>query len=89
MTDSIAPTDQLDVLAAIERHVDGIHERLNEGDTMGALAGADWLAQYAEALRAGVVRQARHEGRSWATVAQALGVSRQAAHERYSGPDVA
>ncbi len=43
---------------------------------------ADWLA------RAEVMAARKHEDASWADVGQALGINRQAAHERFrTGPD--
>ncbi len=43
---------------------------------------ADWLA------RVEVVAAREHDGASWADVGQALGVNRQAAHERFrTGPE--
>ncbi len=43
---------------------------------------ADWLA------RVEVMAAREHDGASWANVGQALGINRQAAHERFrTGPE--
>jgi hypothetical protein len=57
-------------------------------DPVSALSAARWAAQEVEALERSLVRHARSQGSSWALIGYALGVSRQAAHERYSGPDL-
>jgi anti-sigma regulatory factor (Ser/Thr protein kinase) len=48
-----------------------------------ALAAADVLVQVVELWRARLVQLARHRGARWAEIGRALGVSKQAAHERY------
>ena len=61
-----------------------------------ALTAVDALARVVDRWRARLVRQARTRGVSWTDIGQSLGVSKQAAHERYGracnrpagGPDV-
>jgi hypothetical protein len=53
----------------------------------GPLAAAAWLrgeAQRADAAISYYVAKARKDGRSWQEIGDALGVTRQAAHERWS-----
>jgi len=62
-----------------------------------ALTAVDALARVVDRWRASLVRLARMRGVSWTDIGQSLGVSKQAAHERYGracnrpagGPDVA
>jgi MEDS: MEthanogen/methylotroph, DcmR Sensory domain/Histidine kinase-like ATPase domain len=62
-----------------------------------ALTAVDALARVVDRWRARLVRLARARGVSWTDIGQSLGVSKQAAHERYGrvchrpagGPDVA
>lgn len=44
------------------------------------------LARAVEKLQRHLVRQARDGGQSWTEIGEALGVSRQAAWERFSSP---
>jgi hypothetical protein len=71
-----------DALADVAYH-------LAAGDPVCALSAARWAAQEVEALERSLVRHARSQDASWGAIGFALGVSRQAAHERYSGPDLA
>ncbi|HEY2762472.1 MAG TPA: anti-sigma factor RsbA family regulatory protein [Pseudonocardiaceae bacterium] len=48
-----------------------------------ALVAADVLAQVVELWRSRLVKLARHRGARWTEIGRALGVSKQAAHERY------
>jgi hypothetical protein len=57
-------------------------------DPVSALCAARWAAQEVEALERSLVRHARSKGDSWALIGYALGVSRQAAQQRYAGPDL-
>ncbi len=50
-----------------------------------ALAAADVLVQVVELWRARLVTMARQRGARWTEIGRALGVSKQAAHERYGG----
>ncbi len=76
-------TAQLGLVEGIERQVQGVRDCLEGGDLVAGLEGADWIAQDAETLKRGLVREARAAGQSWEVIAGALGISRQAAHERY------
>ena len=49
---------------------------------------AEELVHTADSLLGVFVDRARQRGRSWADIGQALGVSKQAAHERFVGPDL-
>jgi hypothetical protein len=50
-----------------------------------ALAAAAELRRAAERFESVQVRRARMAGRSWADIAAALGVSKQAVHQKYGG----
>ncbi|MTV27415.1 RNA polymerase subunit sigma-70 [Nitriliruptoraceae bacterium ZYF776] len=54
-------------------------------DPRRALLAAAELRREADRLQTSAVRRARHTGMSWATIAAALGVSKQAVHRRYRG----
>jgi DNA-directed RNA polymerase specialized sigma24 family protein len=54
-------------------------------DPEQALASVVALRQMADRLERKAVRRALAQGWSWARIAQALGVSKQAAHKRLSG----
>ncbi|UOD33323.1 helix-turn-helix domain-containing protein [Massilia violaceinigra] len=54
-------------------------------DPADALAAVVALRRYADALERKAVGAALKQGWSWSDVAQALGVSKQAAHKRLSG----
>ncbi len=60
-------------------------ERRQLRPVLEALAAADLLVQVVELWRARLVQLARHRGARWAEIGRALGVSKQAAHERYGG----
>lgn len=53
-------------------------------DPEAALAAVVALRLMADRLEAGAVAAALEQGWSWAQIAQALGVSKQAAHKRLS-----
>ncbi|HEX8612717.1 MAG TPA: helix-turn-helix domain-containing protein [Telluria sp.] len=50
-----------------------------------ALAAVVALRRYADALERKAVNAALKQGWSWSDIAQALGVSKQAAHKRLAG----
>jgi hypothetical protein len=54
-------------------------------DPQAALATVVALRVMADRLEAAAVASALQQGWSWAQIAQALGVSKQAAHKRLSG----
>jgi hypothetical protein len=54
-------------------------------DPESALAAVVALRVMADRLEAAAVASALEQGWSWAQIAQALGVSKQAAHKRLSG----
>ncbi len=72
----------------IERELGSLRDLLAQADTTAALDVARWISRDIDALERGLVRQARVQGTSWEAIGGALGVSRQAAHERYAGPDL-
>jgi hypothetical protein len=55
-------------------------------DPAAALAAVVALRRLADRLERAAVRRAINEGWTWAQVAQALGVTAQAAHKRLAGP---
>lgn len=60
---------------------------LNSGvDPIELLRAADQLRDGVEALMTAAVQQAREAGRTWQEIGQVLGVSRQAAFQRYGKP---
>lgn len=60
-------------------------ERRELRPVLEALAAADVLVQVVELWRARLVQLARNRGARWTEIGRALGVSKQAAHERYGG----
>ncbi|MDQ1833892.1 helix-turn-helix domain-containing protein [Massilia scottii] len=54
-------------------------------DPAEALAAVVALRRYADALERKAVNAAVKQGWSWSDIAQALGVSKQAAHKRLAG----
>lgn len=56
-------------------------------DPADALAAVVALRTMADRLERGAVDAALAQGWSWAQIAEALGVSKQAAHKRLSRPD--
>ncbi len=59
-----------------------VHE-LTRGDADSELEAAARLRHASEALVAELVAQAREAGRTWAEIGETLGVSTQAAHQKY------
>ena len=58
---------------------------LDDADPLRALQAVAALHKDADRIAAVQVRRARNAGCTWAEVAAALGVSRQAVHKRYGG----
>lgn len=56
---------------------------LEDPDPLQALRAVAALNAEADRIAAVLVRRARNRGCTWAQVAEALGVSRQAVHKRY------
>jgi DNA invertase Pin-like site-specific DNA recombinase len=57
-----------------------------DDDPLRALAATARLQREISQREAVAVRRARARGASWAQIAAALGVSRQAVHRKYGGP---
>ncbi len=60
-------------------------ERAADDDPLRALAATAGLRAEVARVEAVAVRRARTQGLSWAQIAAALGVSRQAVHRKYGG----
>lgn len=60
-------------------------ERAADDDPLRALAATAGLRTEVARVEAVAVRRARTQGLSWAQIAAALGVSRQAVHRKYGG----
>ena len=58
----------------------------SENDPLDVVRAAHEIREGAEALMAAAVQQAREAGRTWQEIGQVLGVSRQAAFQRYGKP---
>ncbi|HET9256103.1 MAG TPA: hypothetical protein VFO16_13000, partial [Pseudonocardiaceae bacterium] len=65
---------QLSTVNAERRHIEPVLE---------ALTAVESLARVVDRWRARLVRLARTRGAPWTDIGQSLGVSKQAAHERY------
>ncbi len=69
-----------------------VEETALDNDPLGhvriAAAMAEELSQASDNLLGCFVDRARQAGRSWSEIGQALGVTKQAAHERFVGPDL-
>src|SRR5262245_39825300 len=59
---------------------------LDQGDPLDLMRAAHEVQDGAEALMAAAVQQARDGGRTWQEIGDVLGVSRQAAFQRYGKP---
>jgi DNA invertase Pin-like site-specific DNA recombinase len=57
-----------------------------EAAPLDGLCQSAGLARAVDKLQRQLVRQAREGGQSWTEIGEALGVSRQAAWERFSNP---
>lgn len=75
MTNRHQPLRTLALLA------DSIEGNGDYGDMLGAIRLVDLAA---DAARRAIVADAREAGETWQSIADALGISRQAAHERFS-----
>lgn len=65
------------------RNTQALVSALEDEDPLLALRAVAALHEEADRIAAVLVRRARNAGCSWAQVAGALGVSRQAVHKRY------
>ena len=61
-----------------------IEEYVTAGDYVGALLAMLTLRANVEALEVSLVCELRHDEATWTYIGSILGVSRQAAHERFS-----
>ena len=67
----------------------GFAEGVSNSDDILDMIGAVRLVELAAAqARRAIVAEARAEGRTWDEIGDALGVSRQAAHERFSSTSI-
>jgi len=57
-------------------------------DALGTIMGLRTIQSATEEALDAVVRAARADGHSWQNIANQLGISKQAAHTKYSGPPV-
>lgn len=60
-------------------------ESLFTGDPITDLATLTRLRNEGEKVEAVLVRTARNQAKTWAEIASALGVTRQAAHKKHGG----
>lgn len=58
-------------------------QQAGDDDPRQALWAAAELRREAERVESALVRRARNEGMSWAEIAMALGVSKQAVHRKH------
>lgn len=56
-----------------------------DDDPLRALAAAAQAGKELQRITAVLVRRARNEGATWAQIAGALGVSKQAVHKKHGG----
>lgn len=66
--------------------LDPASTQVEDTGDLRAIACAMSAVADAEGKLAGAVAEARANGRSWARIAMVLGVSKQAARQRYSAP---
>jgi len=67
------------VVERVQRVVDDV----NRGDALGALESAGIARESMDRLELGAVRIARAQGWSWEQIGDALGVTKQAAQQRF------
>ncbi|MFI6510871.1 helix-turn-helix domain-containing protein [Streptosporangium sp. NPDC050855] len=60
-------------------------DQVIDNDPMAGLALTVETRREMERLEAVLVRRARTRGRSWAEIAEVLGISRQAVHKKHGG----
>ncbi|MBV9161296.1 MAG: MEDS domain-containing protein [Pseudonocardiales bacterium] len=72
-----------DATADIQRLTAASTERRPVEPVLEALTAVEALARVVDRWRAGLVQLARTRGAPWTDIGQSLGVSKQAAHERY------
>ncbi|WP_030666990.1 hypothetical protein [Streptomyces rimosus] len=60
-------------------------EEAKGDDPVAGLSATVEVRREMERLEAVLVRRARTQGRTWADIAAALGISKQAAHKKYGG----
>lgn len=81
----ISSTDIADALDNLEALLRVHRDYLNgAGDPLSGLREMHWIESNLNDLRQGLVDFARFNGETWADIGEALGVSRQAAHERFN-----
>ena len=71
------------VPSAVERYMRDLFKM--DRPTVERLRDAAALMIHVDASRRALVLQAREEGSSWDTIGDALGITRQAAQQRYGG----
>ena len=66
-----------------ENALSALVQQAGDDDPRKALRAAAQLRREAERVEASLVRRARNQGLSWAEIAMALGVSKQAVHRKH------
>lgn len=77
-TATIARANALDELIIAAESIAGA------GDILDMLGAVRLVELFAAKARHCIVHEVRAEGRTWAEIGDALGITRQAAHERFS-----
>ncbi|GAA4759267.1 hypothetical protein [Gordonia alkaliphila] len=75
---TVARAQALDTLILLSESIAGADDY---GDMIGAVRMVELAAQQA---RRAIIAEARASGETWQSIGDALGISRQAAHERYA-----
>lgn len=81
---TVQAVDPLTTIAAARRFIRAAGRNAGHGDEYELQALADLRDELEAAIAVAVAGQ-RSYGRSWAYIGDALGITRQSAHERYSG----